>query len=41
MPDRAEPRLFEIDIAPGQAGERLDRALQHRLPELSRTRVKQ
>jgi 23S rRNA pseudouridine1911/1915/1917 synthase len=41
MPDRAEPRLFEIGIAPGQAGERLDRALQHRLPELSRTRVKQ
>ena len=41
MPDRAEPRLFEIGIAPGQAGERLDRALQHHLPELSRTRVKQ
>ena len=31
----------EITIAAGDAGIRLDRALQHRLPELSRTRLKQ
>src|SRR5712691_7728198 len=36
----AEQRV-EITIAAGDAGLRLDRALQHLLPELSRTRLKQ
>ncbi len=36
----AEQRI-EITIAAGDAGIRLDRALQHLLPELSRTRLKQ
>jgi 23S rRNA pseudouridine1911/1915/1917 synthase len=34
-------RRVEITIAPGDGGVRLDRALQHQLPELSRTRLKQ
>jgi 23S rRNA pseudouridine1911/1915/1917 synthase len=34
-------RRVEITIAPGDAGVRLDRALQRQLPELSRTRLKQ
>ncbi len=34
-------RRIEVRIAPDDAGIRLDRALQHQLPELSRTRLKQ
>jgi 23S rRNA pseudouridine1911/1915/1917 synthase len=41
----AEPaqaaRRIEVTVAAGDAGMRLDRALQHLLPELSRTRLKQ
>jgi 23S rRNA pseudouridine1911/1915/1917 synthase len=37
----AEPRRIEITVAPADAGARLDRALQHQLPDLSRTRLKQ
>jgi 23S rRNA pseudouridine1911/1915/1917 synthase len=39
--DEQRGRRVEITIAPGDAGARLDRALQRQLPELSRTRLKQ